>query len=63
MLGSPNITIKASEEGVWLPGSSGFRPEENQREINTYISHGSLQPLKSADRQERGLKNCLTLSL
>ena len=45
-----NVTIKESEEGVWLPGSNGFRPEENQREINTGIPHGSLQPPKPADR-------------
>lgn len=46
-----NVTIKESEEGVWLPGSNGFRPEENQREINTRIPRGSLQPPKPADRR------------
>lgn len=44
------VTIKENEVGVWLPGSSGFRPEENQREINTCVPCGSLQPPDQANR-------------
>lgn len=62
MLALQNVTINKSEVGVWLHWSSGFRPQENRREIHAYPTEASKIQINPT-QGECGLKSCLTLLL
>ena len=59
-----NVTIKESEVGVGLRGSSGFRHPENRREIHAHSSEASAaKSSQHTGSLKSGLKSRPTLSL
>lgn len=62
MLALQNVTINKSEVGVWPHRSSGFRPQENRREMHVYPMEASKIQINPT-QGECGLKSRLTLLL